>query len=276
MSAPANGEATLAVNASAPDTAPGDGVAVSMDLTTLSSESRRKRAVATDCSLAVVLDGQTVYNSTIFANDNSTTGITSSSVPVSDSPLLEVVQTCGDDPVQIIVSDVLLVAMPASDITSSSLVTQSVPVTGSVTNTATSSSLASLPISSQSVPSLSVPSSTLPMISSSSLSFLSLSSSQAITEPTISTTGRTSSEGTITSNSLPSQTSSVSGFPSVVGDFAFLGCVGSSNNFPTFNLQASNQQMDIEQCTALCADQKFAGIYQRYVLYRSPISKTLN
>ena len=286
MSAPANGEATISVDAAAPDTASGDGVAVSMDLTVMSSESRRKRAVATDCSLAVVIDGQTVYNSTILANGNSTMGITSSSVSVSDNPLLQIIETCGQDPVALVVSNVLLVAVPMSDTTSSTFPASiTVPASGSVTRTATGSFSTLLSSSRGQVsPSLSQSSHFSATISrsQSSSDLPSVQTESGMTSFTLGNTALTSpstaltSDATLTTTLLPTQTTSITGFPSVVGNFAFFGCVGSTNNFPTFELRASNQQMDIEQCTTICEDNRFAGIYKRYVFCYLPRLGTLD
>jgi hypothetical protein len=217
---PANGQASFTVSdATAPDTAPGEGVAVSMDVTTGSASPQRKRAAATDCSLAVVLDGLVVYNETLVDNGGATTTIQSNPVEVSGNTTLQVVETCGDNPVPAILSNVLLVAAPLSAPTSTG--------SGSPTSTGGSSGTVS---------------------------------------PTGSgTVTPTGSNGTVTpTGTMPTTTASATpGFPSVIGDFVFYGCIGSNNNFPTFQLSGSSAQMDLETCTTICADSTFAGVFAR-------------
>ncbi|KAM0277691.1 hypothetical protein ACHAQH_005634 [Verticillium albo-atrum] len=49
--------------------------------------------------------------------------------------------------------------------------------------------------------------------------------------------------------------------PASIGPFAFLGCFGSSSNFPTFQLKQTSADMTPATCVALCADNRYAAIH---------------
>lgn len=227
MTPPANGQASIVVNADAPETSAGQGVSCTFDVNPTASAQKHKRA-ATDCSIAVVIDGQTVYNETL---DDAAATIDTDAVYISSSPILSIVETCGDDPVPIVLSNVALVAaaITTSSSSSSTVATSSAPVTSS-----SASINGTEPITSGTAP---------------------------VTTPSASLTGTdtaTTSGTTTASGVVPTETA---GFPGLIGDFAFFGCVGSVDNFPTFSLIASSEFMDLEMCTSYCGNQTFAGVY---------------
>lgn len=74
------------------------------------------------------------------------------------------------------------------------------------------------------------------------------------------TTTRTTTSSTRTRH-RPTQT----GFPDRVNGFDFLGCFGSRDNFPTFELAFSSPRMDIDVCTDICRGWPLAGVHQEYV-----------
>lgn len=51
--------------------------------------------------------------------------------------------------------------------------------------------------------------------------------------------------------------------PATIGNFALLGCFGSTNRFSTFNLSGDNGQMTPEVCVGLCSGRVFAGVHER-------------
>lgn len=235
MTPPANGEASIVVNADAPETSAGQGVSCSFDLTATSSSTKHKRA-ATDCTLAVVLDGQTVYNETIDDNAGAASTIDTDAVYTSSSPLLQIIETCGDDPVPVVISNVQLVAAAISSSSSSSTVLS----TSAPTSSGTVSGNTTEPVTSGSAPITTGPVTTP-------------ASSTATGTDTATTSGSATASGVV-----PTETA---GFPGLIGDFAFFGCVGSVDNFPTFSLFASSEYMDLEMCTSYCGNQTFAGVY---------------
>lgn len=237
MTPPANGEASIVVNADAPETSAGQGVSCSFDVNPTASAQKVKRA-DTDCSIAVVIDGQTVYNETL---DDSAATIATDAVYISSSPILSIVETCGDDPVPIVVSNVQLeaAAISSSSSSSSTVATSSAPVTsGSASINGTE------PITSGTAP-MTTPSASM--------------TGTATGTDTATTSGTATASGVV-----PTETA---GFPGLIGDFAFFGCVGSVDNFPTFSLMASSEFMDLEMCTSYCGNQTFAGVYDRFVSY---------
>ncbi|KAG9254732.1 uncharacterized protein F5Z01DRAFT_654707 [Emericellopsis atlantica] len=64
---------------------------------------------------------------------------------------------------------------------------------------------------------------------------------------------------TTSSGANPTQTAPV-GFPEQLGDFRFFGCLSSSEQFPTFELVASSNEMSLDICAASCPG-RFMGVY---------------
>ncbi|KAI6784557.1 uncharacterized protein J7T54_006602 [Emericellopsis cladophorae] len=65
---------------------------------------------------------------------------------------------------------------------------------------------------------------------------------------------------TTSSGANPTETALVPGFPEQLGDFRFFGCLASSENFPTFELIASSDEMSLDVCAASCPG-RFMGVY---------------
>ena len=85
-------------------------------------------------------------------------------------------------------------------------------------------------------------------------SFIPLASTIA---PVSGTTASSSSE------SLASETPSPNSFPEPVAAFSFLGCVGSHDGHPAFNLVASSPLMDLEMCAEACEGHLYAGVFNK-------------
>lgn len=71
------------------------------------------------------------------------------------------------------------------------------------------------------------------------------------------------SNSTTTSSSATSTTTGTVGptnNPSV-GFFRFYGCVGSSNGFPTFELEVNTDMITQELCASSCASSDWFGLY---------------
>ncbi|TWU76633.1 hypothetical protein ED733_008264 [Metarhizium rileyi] len=49
--------------------------------------------------------------------------------------------------------------------------------------------------------------------------------------------------------------------PIQIGDFAYLGCYSSTDDFKTFHQAKDSKDMTIEMCTELCRDSLFSGVY---------------
>ncbi|TPX12668.1 uncharacterized protein E0L32_000845 [Thyridium curvatum] len=101
-------------------------------------------------------------------------------------------------------------------------------------------------------------SSSLPGSSSAS------SSSRAVTDtssniPSSSPASSPVSSSASSSSSVPTQNP----LPARVNDFVFKGCTGSSQNYPSFTLLFSSEQMDLEMCISGCAGHLYAGIHVR-------------
>ena len=61
-----------------------------------------------------------------------------------------------------------------------------------------------------------------------------------------------------------SETSLPNSFPEPVAVFSFLGCVGSHDGHPSFNLVASSPLMELEMCATTCEDRLYAGVFNKY------------
>ncbi|KAJ9136598.1 hypothetical protein NKR23_g9802 [Pleurostoma richardsiae] len=132
------------------------------------------------------------------------------------------------------------------------------PSFGNGTFTATSTnSLSASPSESASI----APSSSL---SSASAGVSSASESVPGAPGTTSSASETTTGASETTSSAPASASTSAAadfFPDTVGAFSFLGCLGSEENFPSYSLILTSQDMDIEMCTSACADHVYAGLY---------------
>lgn len=70
---------------------------------------------------------------------------------------------------------------------------------------------------------------------------------------------------TTPSSSSPSPIDSLvpSRNPATIGNFALLGCFGSTTSFSTFSLSGDNGLMTNEVCVGLCSGRVFAGVHER-------------
>lgn len=68
-----------------------------------------------------------------------------------------------------------------------------------------------------------------------------------------------------TSSALsPTETASPTNLE-VIGDFTFLGCLGSPDGYPSFDLVATSDDMTPSKCVSLTTDRLYVGIYDRLV-----------
>jgi hypothetical protein len=269
VSPPANGNAVISVtNNTVPETGPSEGVAVSFDVTVVSESApaRRKRATEdTGCTLAVVVGDQTVYNDTLDANSGDTANIVTSPVAsVTNNTVLSIIETCGDDPAEAVVNNVLLVAAPLGAATTSGFTSATASESGTGTESLPSFTLpTTFSLPTFTFPSVSVPTgSDIPVptfteslptsFPATSASFEVTPSSFPVSFPT------TGTEPTAT----PSATAAPL-HPPFIGDFEFYGCIGSFFHFPTFDLAGSSDNMDLETCASICASDSFAGVFEK-------------
>ena len=70
-----------------------------------------------------------------------------------------------------------------------------------------------------------------------------------------------SSEPTSTVASSAIATATVDPLPASIGVFNFLGCTGSDENYPSFSLEISSDDMDLETWTTACLDHVYAGVH---------------
>ena len=64
----------------------------------------------------------------------------------------------------------------------------------------------------------------------------------------------------------PSTTTSPATNERIIGDYAFLGCLGSSENYPFFEEVATDSEMTTELCVSLANGARYVGINREYVL----------
>ncbi|RTE70131.1 hypothetical protein BHE90_015477 [Fusarium euwallaceae] len=86
----------------------------------------------------------------------------------------------------------------------------------------------------------------------STTQFTNSSSIATSTEPATDTA--TSASSSSTSTAEPSH-------PDTVGNFRFLGCIGSDDGFPTFILAADSEDNTLESCAAACEGSNYFGTY---------------
>ncbi|KKY17376.1 hypothetical protein UCRPC4_g05620 [Phaeomoniella chlamydospora] len=102
--------------------------------------------------------------------------------------------------------------------------------------------------------------------SSSSSSITSVAAASSVAAPGM---GNTTSVASTSLSPEFNSTSSASyavatatGNPSAIGDYEYYGCYGSSSNFTSFNLIATESSMSNDRCVSLCSGSPFAGTYQ--------------
>jgi hypothetical protein len=242
-----NGIASFAVGGSFPSgISIGDLIQILFDLLVLESGDSRKRAT-TDCSLAVTVDGETVYDSQLETGSSSPS--TSGTPAGGDAPRLEFVQSCGDNPVQMRVSNVAVAAgsgdggnggNPATETNSAGATTDASGETVTATETDTNSEGATTNSEGETV----VPTET------------NTNSEGATTNSegeTVTATG--------TTTAATSTATSAAGFPGSIGDFVLFGCVSSTAGFPTFDFSLSDGDMDLELCASQCNGRSYFGVH---------------
>lgn len=102
--------------------------------------------------------------------------------------------------------------------------------------------------------------------SASSSSTVSATSTPATSSPAVSSSTPATSPTSVpsstapTSSATPTQTSSP--FPQRLStNYEFVGCTGSEQNYPSFSLQVSSDNMNLELCTAACNGRLYAGVH---------------
>lgn len=89
--------------------------------------------------------------------------------------------------------------------------------------------------------------------------------SQNTTDDSTSTTTKTATTTTtitVTPTFTPAPESNVPANPAQIGNYAYLGCFGSSTGFQTFNFTQESSQMTIERCIDACAGIRYAGLFE--------------
>jgi hypothetical protein len=244
-----NGIASFAVGGSFPSgISLGDLIQILFDLLVLNSGDSRKRA-ATDCSLAVTVDGETVYDASLVTGSSSPS--TKGTPAGADAPRLEFVQSCGDNPVQIRVSNVAVAAGSGDGGNGGN------PPTATETN----SEGATTDASGETV---------IPTETNTNSEGATTNSEGETVIPTETNTNSegatTNSEGetvtaTGTTTAATSTATSAAGFPGSVGDFVLFGCVRSTAGFPTFDFSLSDGAMDLELCASQCEGSAYFGVH---------------
>lgn len=51
--------------------------------------------------------------------------------------------------------------------------------------------------------------------------------------------------------------------PDRIDDFVFKACSSSAQNYPSFSLQSTSEDMTLEMCVAGCSGRQYAGVYSR-------------
>lgn len=84
-----------------------------------------------------------------------------------------------------------------------------------------------------------------------------------VTQPTVLPTVPALTTGGAAGGTTATPTATPSAAPGVVNNFEYLGCLGSSAGFPTFNLESSSAANSVDLCTAECgaAGYTYAGLY---------------
>jgi len=246
LSAGPNGIASFAVGGSFPDgISIGDLIQVLFEI--LVSLLENQKRATTDCSLAVTIDGVSVYDSQLETGSSSPS--TRGTPAGADTPRLEFVQTCGDNPVEARISKVSVAAgsgdggnggNPATETNSEGATTDATGATVIATETDTNSEGATTNSEGETI----IPTET------------NTNSEGATTNSegeTVTATG--------TTTAATSTATSAAGFPGTVGDFFLFGCVKSTAGFPTFDFSLSDGAMDLELCASQCEGRSYFGVH---------------
>ncbi|KAF5984595.1 hypothetical protein FBULB1_3294, partial [Fusarium bulbicola] len=231
----------------------------------------RKRAFE-GCTLDVKLDGETIYSEPLA--DTNGAAVEQASNPTtldSDKPDIQFLQSCGSEPVQLDVSNLVVAA--ATDGGSTGLPTGAATETGTEVATGTNSEGATTNSEGETV----IPTGTETAIETNSAGFTTNSEGETIFPTGTETGAATNSEGATTNSegetvvptgtatgteaSASASATSPAGFPGSIGVFTLFGCVGSSAGFPTFELAETNALMDLERCASLCTGRAYFGVY---------------
>lgn len=135
---------------------------------------------------------------------------------------------------------------PVSDTTATTISTESQSTSSTETLTEPSSAL------------------TLPSQETSSQEETSLSTD-------INTTLALSTAPTATTEAPASTTTGPARNKAVIGDYAFVGCLGSSDNYPFFEEVTSDSKMTPELCVSLAKGARYIGVNAEYVLRHYPV-----
>ncbi|KAF5627135.1 hypothetical protein F52700_8618 [Fusarium sp. NRRL 52700] len=300
MSAGANGIAQFGAAPSITKISVGAEIQIRFSISVSAVIESRKRAFE-GCTLDVTLDGETIYSEPLA--DTNGAAVEQASNPTtlnSDKPDIQFLQSCGSDPVQLDVSN--LVVATATDNGSTGIPTvggtETATETGTEVATGTNSEGATTNSEGETV----IPTGTETAIATGTNSEGATTNSEGETVfptetavetnsagfttnsegetvfPTGTETGSaiatgTNSEGATTNSegetvvptgteaSASASATSPAGFPGSIGVFTLFGCVGSDAGFPTFELAESNAQMDLERCASLCTGRAYFGVY---------------
>ncbi|KAG4268014.1 hypothetical protein FPRO04_04430 [Fusarium proliferatum] len=221
----------------------------------------QKRA-ETDCTLDVTVDGRSVFSEGLSTGSGSKSSDSTSSS--GNSPDVEFVQSCGATSSRLEVSD-LAVGPPGSSNPGGGN-GGSTDTTGTAEPTNTNSEGATTNSEGQTIE----PTGTETATNSEGAT----TNSEGETVFPTGTETATNSEGATTNSegetiqptgtettAPTSSASSAPGFPGSIGDFAFFGCVGSTDGFPTFELLQTSGSMDLNLCASLAEGRAYFGVH---------------
>jgi len=229
----------------------GDESAVKADVG-IGNSAKAKRAVS-DCTLTILLNGQTVFSQKMETSDTFQ-HITSSPVPATADPNIEFKYACGNTPQPLLIANVGVATGPPGAVGNPNS-PGSTPTNGSGSSTPTGSS---------------APTGTNG--SGSATDSAAASAPGAATDSAVST-GPATGTGVATGTSTPTSSATPS-FPHDAGDFKFFGCVGSADGFPSFNLSGETPDLDLKLCGTFCAGNKYFGVHKNQCFCGAKIDGT--
>ncbi|KAF5529995.1 hypothetical protein FMEXI_13811, partial [Fusarium mexicanum] len=262
------------------DFSAGDLFELLFDILTALLENSRKRA-ATDCTLDVTVDGASVYSNGLSTGSSSER--TDSTASTGNAPTVEFVQSCGATGARLEVSN-LAIGPPGSSNPGGGNGGGSetgTDTTGTAEPTNTNSEGATTNSEGQTIEPTGTETGTETETGAATNSEGATTNSEGETVfPTGTQTGTetetaaTNSEGATTNSEgetiqptgtettePTSSATSAAGFPGSILDFAFFGCLGSTEGFPTFELLQSSGSMDLNLCASLAKGRAYFGVH---------------
>ncbi|KAF5979489.1 hypothetical protein FCOIX_5317 [Fusarium coicis] len=248
MAAAANGVAEFTSSPEITELEIGSQIQIRFEIDVSAAVESRKRAFE-GCTLDVKLDGDTIYSEPLA--DTNGASVEQASNPTtlnSDKPDIQFLQSCGSEPVQVDVSNLVVAA--ATDGGSTGLPTGSATETAAETGTETGTEVAT-GTNSEGATTPSAGETVFPTGTQNSSAIATGTTTKVWTNGT----------ATGTEASASASATSPAGFPASIGAFTLFGCVGSSAGFPTFELAETNAKMDLERCASLCTGRAYFGVY---------------